>query len=187
MSSASARLLLLVLVGTVEGFTLKYAVDCSYSCERTTACPVTAGCKRTVLDDCGCCKVCAAGRGEVCYRTVAGMDGVKCGPGLRCNFNSEEDDFGDEYGICRDCPFGTYGLECRKVCKCPFGICNRVTGQCTKFPFFQIPEAKTGNRRKSAPPSGNEQGSGYSIDDLKTNMIKDKTNSSIGEKQQPPR
>uniref|UniRef100_UPI00398F8A04 endothelial cell-specific molecule 1 n=1 Tax=Pristiophorus japonicus TaxID=55135 RepID=UPI00398F8A04 len=187
MASASVGLLLAVLTVTVEGFTLKYAVDCSYSCERTTACPVTAGCKRTVLDDCGCCKVCAAGRGEVCYRTVAGMDGVKCGPGLRCNFNSDEDDFGDEYGICRDCPFGTYGLECRKVCKCAFGICDRESGQCMQFPFFQIPETKPGNRRKSAPQSENEHGSGYSSDDLKQNVLKDKTNSWTGEKRQTPR
>jgi hypothetical protein len=26
---------------------------------------------------------------------------VKCGPGLRCQFNNEEDDFGDEIGICK--------------------------------------------------------------------------------------
>ncbi|XP_055490117.1 endothelial cell-specific molecule 1 [Leucoraja erinacea] len=187
MSHASERLLLLVFISTVEGFTLRYAVDCSYSCDRTTACPNTAGCKRTVLDDCGCCHVCAAGRGEVCYRTVAGMDGVKCGPGLTCVFNSEEDDFGDEYGMCKDCPFGTYGLECRKVCKCLFGICNRVNGQCTKFLFSQIPEAKPGIRRKSASPSGNEQGSGFSNDDLKSTVLRDKTNSSIGDKRQPPR
>lgn len=29
------------------------------------------------------------------------MDGVKCGPGLKCQFYSEEDDFGDEFGICK--------------------------------------------------------------------------------------
>ncbi|XP_020373185.1 endothelial cell-specific molecule 1 [Rhincodon typus] len=188
MPRASAACLLLIFTGlTVKGFTLKYAVDCSYPCERTAACPGTAGCKRTVLDDCGCCKVCAAARGEVCYRTVAGMDGVKCGPGLRCHFNSEEDDFGDEYGICRDCPFGTYGLECRKKCQCPFGICNRETGECTKFPFFQIPETKPGNRRESASLPEIEQGSGHTNDDLKQNVLKDETNSSTVEERQTPR
>ncbi|XP_004608483.1 endothelial cell-specific molecule 1 isoform X2 [Sorex araneus] len=78
----------------------KYAVDCPEHCD-TTHCS-SLRCKRTVLDDCGCCRVCAADRGETCYRTVSGMDGVKCGPGLRCQFYHEEDAFGDEYGICKE-------------------------------------------------------------------------------------
>lgn len=78
----------------------KYAVDCPERCDRG-ACRSPQRCERTVLDDCGCCRVCAARRGETCYRTVSGMDGVKCGPGLRCQFYSEEDDFGDEFGVCK--------------------------------------------------------------------------------------
>ncbi|KAK1345400.1 hypothetical protein QTO34_014112 [Cnephaeus nilssonii] len=74
-------------------------------------------------------------RGHTCYRTVVGMDGVKCGPGLRCQFHSEEDAFGDEYGVCRDCPFGTFGMDCRETCRCPLGVCDRVTGRCLPFPF----------------------------------------------------
>lgn len=78
----------------------KYAVDCPEPCD-SNACKSTLRCKRTVLDDCGCCRVCAAALGETCYRTVSGMDGVKCGPGLKCQFYTEEDDFGDEFGICK--------------------------------------------------------------------------------------
>lgn len=29
------------------------------------------------------------------------MHGVKCGPGLFCEFYKDEDDYGDEYGICK--------------------------------------------------------------------------------------
>ncbi|KAG8428865.1 hypothetical protein GDO86_019102, partial [Hymenochirus boettgeri] len=78
----------------------QYAVDCPDRCDGSD-CMSTTRCKRTVLDDCGCCRVCAATAGETCYRTVSGMDGVKCGPGLRCHFYTEEDDFGEEFGVCR--------------------------------------------------------------------------------------
>lgn len=78
----------------------QYAVDCPDRCDGNE-CKSTVRCKRTVLDDCGCCRVCAAAAGETCYRTVSGMDGVKCGPGLTCQFFTEEDDFGDEFGVCR--------------------------------------------------------------------------------------
>uniref|UniRef100_A0A452TH17 Endothelial cell-specific molecule 1 n=1 Tax=Ursus maritimus TaxID=29073 RepID=A0A452TH17_URSMA len=124
----------------------KYAVDCPERCD-SAACKSSLRCKRTVLDDCGCCRVCAAGLGETCYRTVSAMDGVKCGPGLRCQFYSEEDDFGDEFGICKDCPYGTFGMECRETCNCQSGICDRATGKCLKFPFFQYSVAKSSNRR----------------------------------------
>lgn len=78
----------------------KYAVNCPDKCN-PAQCGSTQRCRRTVLDDCGCCPVCAAGRGEHCYRTVSGMHGVKCGPGLFCDFYKDEDDYGDEYGICK--------------------------------------------------------------------------------------
>lgn len=91
---------LLVPAHLVAAWSTKYAVDCPERCD-TNECKSSLRCKRTVLDDCGCCRVCAAGPGETCYRTVSGMDGVKCGPGLRCQFYSEEDDFGDEFGICK--------------------------------------------------------------------------------------
>ncbi|XP_059132749.1 endothelial cell-specific molecule 1 isoform X2 [Peromyscus eremicus] len=92
---------LLVPVHLAMAWSAKYAVDCPEQCDNTE-CRSSLRCKRTVLDDCGCCQVCAAGPGETCYRTVSGMDGVKCGPGLKCHFYSEEDDFGDEFGICKD-------------------------------------------------------------------------------------
>lgn len=94
----------------------KYAVDCPEHCDNTE-CRSSLRCKRTVLDDCGCCQVCAAGPGETCYRTVSGMDGVKCGPGLKCHFYSEEDDFGDEFGVCK----GKEQTPCFPLCRAPGG------------------------------------------------------------------
>lgn len=91
---------LLMPVHAGAAWSAKYAVDCPEPCDGH-ACKSTLRCKRTVLDDCGCCRVCAAAVGETCYRTVSGMDGVKCGPGLKCQFYTEEDDFGDEFGICK--------------------------------------------------------------------------------------
>lgn len=137
---------LLVPAHLATAWSTKYAVDCPERCD-SNECKSSLRCKRTVLDDCGCCRVCAAGLGETCYRTVSGMDGVKCGPGLRCQFYSEEDDFGDEFGICKDCPYGTFGMECKETCNCQLGICDRVTGKCLKFPFFQYSVAKSSNRR----------------------------------------
>ncbi|XP_017512752.3 endothelial cell-specific molecule 1 isoform X2 [Manis javanica] len=92
---------LLVPAHLAAAWSTKYAVDCPERCD-ANQCKGSLRCRRTVLDDCGCCRVCAAGLGETCYRTVSGMDGVKCGPGLRCQFYSEEDDFGDEFGICKE-------------------------------------------------------------------------------------
>lgn len=91
---------LLVRDAEAWGANVKYAVNCPDRCN-TERCGGTQRCARTVLDDCGCCQVCAAGRGEHCYRTVSGMHGVKCGPGLFCEFYKDEDDYGDEYGICK--------------------------------------------------------------------------------------
>ncbi|XP_005694767.1 PREDICTED: endothelial cell-specific molecule 1 [Capra hircus] len=137
----------LLVPAHLEGaWSLKYAVDCPQPCD-SSQCKSSLHCKRTVLDDCGCCRVCAAELGETCYRTVSGMDGVKCGPGLRCQFNNEEDDFGDEIGICKDCPFGTFGMECKQICSCQSGICDRVTGKCLKFPFFQHSVTKATSQR----------------------------------------
>ncbi|XP_077441581.1 endothelial cell-specific molecule 1 isoform X2 [Vanacampus margaritifer] len=133
----------------------KYAVNCPDRCD-AGRCGPTLGCARTVLDDCGCCRVCAAGRGEHCYRTVSGMHGVKCGPGLFCEFYKDEDDYGDEYGVCKDCHFGTYGMECRKTCSCKGGgLCDRETGACLTLRFF----AKLAGKLKMEPQSGDE-GSG---------------------------
>ncbi|XP_068846781.1 endothelial cell-specific molecule 1 isoform X2 [Capricornis sumatraensis] len=92
---------LLVPAHLAGAWSLKYAVDCPERCD-SSQCKSSLHCKRTVLDDCGCCRVCAAELGETCYRTVSGMDGVKCGPGLSCQFYNEEDDFGDEFGICKE-------------------------------------------------------------------------------------
>lgn len=91
---------LLVRDAQAWGPSIKYAVNCPDRCN-AERCGGTQRCTRTVLDDCGCCLVCAAGRGEHCYRTVSGMHGVKCGPGLFCEFYKDEDDYGDEYGICK--------------------------------------------------------------------------------------
>lgn len=91
---------LLVRDAEAWGASIKYAVNCPDRCN-AERCGGTMRCTRTVLDDCGCCQVCAAGRGEHCYRTVSGMHGVKCGPGLFCEFYKDEDDYGDEYGICK--------------------------------------------------------------------------------------
>ncbi|XP_028274450.1 endothelial cell-specific molecule 1 [Parambassis ranga] len=137
------------------GASVKYAVNCPDRCS-PERCGGTQRCTRTVLDDCGCCQVCAAGRGEHCYRTVSGMHGVKCGPGLFCEFYKDEDDYGDEYGICKDCPYGTYGIECRKTCSCKGGICDRETGACLTLTFF----AKIASKLKTEPQAGAEVGSG---------------------------
>ncbi|XP_028923366.1 endothelial cell-specific molecule 1 [Ornithorhynchus anatinus] len=137
----------LVPVHLGVGRRANYAVDCPENCSRKE-CTGPQRCKKTVLDDCGCCRICAAGPGETCYRTVSGLDGAKCGPGLRCHFHEEEDDFGDEFGTCRECPFGSYGMECREICKCKSGLCDKVTGKC--FTFFE----ETSKRRK--PPSQTE-------------------------------
>ncbi|CDQ85914.1 unnamed protein product [Oncorhynchus mykiss] len=134
------------IVRNVEawGASVKYAVNCPE--------------RRTVLDDCGCCQVCAADRGEHCYRTVSGMHGVKCGPGLFCEFYKDEDDYGDEYGICKDCMYGTYGVGCGKTCHCKAGgICDRETGACLTFKFF----TKIASKLKTQHPNaGGEIGSG---------------------------
>uniref|UniRef100_A0A4W3K986 Uncharacterized protein n=1 Tax=Callorhinchus milii TaxID=7868 RepID=A0A4W3K986_CALMI len=53
-----------------------------------------------------------------------------------------------------NCPFGTYGLGCRKTCQCMLDICDRETGRCLKFSFFEILEGKSGNRRKTSLQSG---------------------------------
>ncbi|KAM3940617.1 LOW QUALITY PROTEIN: endothelial cell-specific molecule 1 [Leptodactylus fuscus] len=158
-----ASLLINVHLGTA--WNAQYAVDCPERCD-SNECKSTIRCKRTVLDDCGCCRVCAAAAGETCYRTVSGMDGVKCGPGLKCHFFTEEDDFGDEFGICRECPYGTYGMDCRGTCNCPSGICDRVTGKCLKFPFFQ--PALSGPADQECPPDQNLEmasGDGNSVKD----------------------
>lgn len=91
---------LLVPAHLGPAWSAKYAVDCPQYCD-SQQCTGSLRCRRRVRDDCGCCWVCAAERGETCYRTVSGMDGMKCGPGLRCQFYREEDEFGDEFGICK--------------------------------------------------------------------------------------
>ncbi|XP_062868148.1 endothelial cell-specific molecule 1 [Trichomycterus rosablanca] len=132
----------------------KYAVNCPERCD-AARCGGTPGCARTVLDDCGCCRVCTARRGEHCYRTVSGTHGVKCGPGLHCHFYKDEDEYGDEYGVCRDCPYGTFGVECRHTCNCKAGgLCDRETGACLTFKFF----SKMANTIKTQ--EGNEVASG---------------------------
>ncbi|CAB1430081.1 unnamed protein product [Pleuronectes platessa] len=141
--------------GATWGAGVKYAVNCPDRCS-VERCGGTQRCARTVLDDCGCCQVCTAGRGEHCYRTVSGMHGVKCGPGLFCEFYKDEDDYGDEYGICRDCVYGTYGVECRKACNCKGGICDRETGACLTLKFF----AKIASKLNTDPDAGAEFGSG---------------------------
>ncbi|KAB5549319.1 hypothetical protein PHYPO_G00065990 [Pangasianodon hypophthalmus] len=154
------HLLLLAVLVVLEprelaawGASVKYAVNCPERCD-----PARCGaprCARTVLDDCGCCRVCAARRGEHCYRTVSGAHGVKCGPGLYCDFYKDEDEYGDEYGVCRDCMFGTYGVECRQTCNCKAGgLCDRETGVCLTFKFF----SKMANALKTH--EGNEVASG---------------------------
>ncbi|XP_043999845.1 endothelial cell-specific molecule 1 [Gambusia affinis] len=137
---------------------VKYAVNCPDRCS-VDRCGDTQRCTRTVLDDCGCCQVCAAGRNEHCYRTVSGMHGVKCGPGLFCEFYKDEDDYGDEYGICKDCPYGTYGVECRMTCSCKGGVCDRETGACLTLTFF----AKIASKLKTGPQTGSEVGSGQVV------------------------
>lgn len=147
-----------LIVQDVEAWSagVKYAVNCPDRCN-VDLCGGTQRCRRTVLDDCGCCQVCAAGRGEHCYRTVSGMHGVKCGPGLFCEFYKDEDDYGDEYGICKDCTYGTYGMECRKTCNCKSGgLCDRETGVCLTFKFF----AKIASKLKAQPHENGETGSG---------------------------
>ncbi|XP_030048129.1 endothelial cell-specific molecule 1 [Microcaecilia unicolor] len=173
--------MLLVSVHTGSTRSAPYAVDCPGHCV-SNECKSTLRCARTVLDDCGCCRVCAAGVGETCYRTVSGMDGVKCGPGLRCHFYSEEDDFGDEFGICKECPYGTHGMECRKTCSCPSGVCDRVSGKCLKFPFFQQSAPKPPKKPHSESDSASGDGN-----DVKEELMNGKTIHSSGMKWLNPR
>lgn len=49
-----------------------------------------------------------------------------------------------------DCPYGTYGVECRKTCSCKGGICDRETGACLSLPFF----AKIASKLKNEPQAG---------------------------------
>ncbi|MBN3306657.1 ESM1 protein, partial [Amia calva] len=156
MHALSFAVFFVLLVPEMNAWSARaqYAVDCPERCS-VELCGGTQRCKRTVLDDCGCCQVCAADRGELCYRTVSGMHGVKCGPGLYCDFYKEEDDFGDEYGTCKDCLYGTYGLECLKKCNCKAeGICDRETGTCLKLKFFTMLVSKQANRQKLLPQTG---------------------------------
>lgn len=116
---------LLVRDAEAWGPSIKYAVNCPDRCN-AERCGGTQRCARTVLDDCGCCQVCAAGRGEHCYRTVSGMHGVKCGPGLFCEFYKDEDDYGDEYGICK----GVFKIfmciyVCMDGCRCSPLPCSK--------------------------------------------------------------
>ncbi|XP_054469030.1 endothelial cell-specific molecule 1 [Anoplopoma fimbria] len=149
---------------------VKYAVNCPDRCN-PERCGATQRCARTVLDDCGCCQVCAAGRGEHCYRTVSGMHGVKCGPGLFCEFYKDEDDYGDEYGICKDCLYGTYGMECRKTCNCKGSICDRETGACLTLKFF----AKIAGKLKTDPQEGGDVGSGEVSTAQNTDQLTDRS------------
>ncbi|KAL4617325.1 endothelial cell-specific molecule 1-like [Arapaima gigas] len=151
----------------------KYPVSCPGSC--SVALCGAPRCARTVLDDCGCCQVCAAARGEHCYRTVSGMHGVKCGAGLFCEFYKEEDDYGDEYGVCRECPYGKYGAECRQTCSCKAGgICDRVTGRCLRFNFF-AKLANQAGKGKGPPQQGSETGSGDSATSLTEDLLKERS------------
>uniref|UniRef100_A0A4X2M1E3 Endothelial cell specific molecule 1 n=2 Tax=Vombatus ursinus TaxID=29139 RepID=A0A4X2M1E3_VOMUR len=134
----------------------RYAVDCPAHCD-PNHCKSSQNCKQTVLDDCGCCRVCAAYLGGNCYRTVSGMDGAKCGPGLYCHFSNQEDAFGEEFGICKECPYGTYGMGCKQTCRCSSGVCDKVTGKCLKFQFFQ---ASRPSKRRLVPSSDHDMASG---------------------------
>ncbi|KAM4809233.1 endothelial cell-specific molecule 1 [Rhinophrynus dorsalis] len=176
---------LLINVHLGSAWNAQYAVDCPESCD-SNECKSTTRCKRTVLDDCGCCRVCAAAAGETCYRTVSGMDGVKCGPGLRCQFFTEEDDFGDEFGICRECPYGTYGMECRRSCNCQSGICDRVTGKCFKFPFYQLTGGKSASKLRLVSNSDTDMASGDGHG-VREEALKEKTVRSPGIKWLNPR
>lgn len=129
---------LLVQDAEAWGANVKYAVNCPDRCS-AERCGGTQRCTRTVLDDCGCCQVCAAGRGEHCYRTVSGMHGVKCGPGLFCEFYKDEDDYGDEYGICK-------GMFTVNILMCPvclfclyaaFGMCDALLHQ-MQYPILLL-------------------------------------------------
>ncbi|XP_044513789.1 endothelial cell-specific molecule 1-like isoform X1 [Gracilinanus agilis] len=148
---------LLVPVHLAGAWPPKYAVDCPAQCDsnqsKTSQC-----CKQTVLDDCGCCRVCAGAAGERCYRMVSGVDRAKCGPGLQCQFSNLQDVFGEEFGICKECPYGTFGMNCQEICKCPSVICDKVNGKCLKFSFFQANSKPSG--RRSVAPSDHDMASG---------------------------
>lgn len=51
------------------------------------------------------------------------------------------------FPLSSDCPFGTFGMECKQICSCQSGICDRVTGKCLKFPFFQHSVTKATSQR----------------------------------------
>nr|XP_047905382.1 endothelial cell-specific molecule 1 isoform X2 [Anser cygnoides] len=72
-----------------------------------------------------------------------------------------------------ECPYGTYGMECRKTCNCPSGICDRVTGKCLKFPFFQLSASKPPNRRKIISHTENDMASGDG-NSVKEEFVKEK-------------
>lgn len=137
---------LLVPAHLATAWSTKYAVDCPERCD-SNVCKSSLRCKRTVLDDCGCCRVCAAGLGETCYRTVSGMDGVKCGPGLRCQFYSEEDDFGDEFGICK----GNEWPPCFSPPRAHWGLSARVGSD---EPFLLMRKGENAGGLGTSPHTG---------------------------------
>uniref|UniRef100_G1QG59 Uncharacterized protein n=1 Tax=Myotis lucifugus TaxID=59463 RepID=G1QG59_MYOLU len=57
-----------------------------------------------------------------------------------------------------DCPFGTFGMDCRETCRCPLGVCDRVTGRCLQHLFLQQAAARSPDR--GAPGTEPDAGSG---------------------------
>lgn len=71
----------------------------------------------------------------------------------RCSLISENSQ-NKMFASFADCPFGTYGVECRKTCNCKGGICDRETGTCLTLKFF----AKIASKLKSEPQAGKSDG-----------------------------
>lgn len=43
-------------------------------------------------------------------------------------------------------------MDCREACRCPLGLCDRVTGRCLQLPFLQHAAARASDR--GAPRAG---------------------------------
>ncbi|XP_064173707.1 serine protease HTRA1B-like [Anguilla rostrata] len=63
----------------------RYVIGCPARCDKSSCPPVSANCLAgEILDQCGCCKVCAAGEGEACGGFGRLGDPV-CGDGMECS------------------------------------------------------------------------------------------------------
>ncbi|KAG9341842.1 hypothetical protein JZ751_018566 [Albula glossodonta] len=76
----------LLIPGIVEAsVSRRYVAGCPDRCDKSLCPPIPADCLAgEILDQCGCCRVCAAGEGEACGGSGRLGDPV-CGDGMECS------------------------------------------------------------------------------------------------------